>query len=85
MKSNSCIECKGRGWHVGECHPRETCGVCDGAGEIVAALDLDPGYVIGFDRGVGRDEGVFLRRFVCHGYAILAGHHCPDCGVRVPL
>lgn len=23
-----CAECKGRGWHVGECHPREECGAC---------------------------------------------------------
>lgn len=27
-----CTECDGRGWHVGECHPRETCGVCMGLG-----------------------------------------------------
>jgi hypothetical protein len=25
----ACTECKGRGWHVGECHPREACGACE--------------------------------------------------------
>lgn len=29
-----CPECRGRGWHVGDCHPQETCGVCDGAGKV---------------------------------------------------
>lgn len=29
-----CLECRGRGWHVGECHPRETCGACSGEGVI---------------------------------------------------
>lgn len=32
-----CIECGGGGWHVGECHPRETCGSCDGSGRATAA------------------------------------------------
>jgi hypothetical protein len=32
-----CVECKGRGWHPGDCHPRETCGVCDGSGFAPAA------------------------------------------------
>jgi hypothetical protein len=27
-----CPECKGRGWHPGDCHPREECGVCGGTG-----------------------------------------------------
>lgn len=27
-----CAECGGRGYHVGELHPRETCGVCAGLG-----------------------------------------------------
>lgn len=30
-----CRACKGRGWHVGECHPQETCGACDGEGMVV--------------------------------------------------
>jgi len=25
-----CKECNGKGWHHGDCHPRETCGVCNG-------------------------------------------------------
>lgn len=29
-----CPECRGRGWNVGECHPQETCGACDGAGKV---------------------------------------------------
>jgi hypothetical protein len=29
-----CPECLGRGWHVGECHPQETCGTCLG-GKVV--------------------------------------------------
>lgn len=29
-----CKECNSRGWHWGDCHPRETCGVCDGAGIV---------------------------------------------------
>lgn len=33
-----CPECKGRGWHMGDCHPRETCGVCDGTGRVAAKL-----------------------------------------------
>lgn len=24
----ACAECKGRGWHIGECHPQEECGAC---------------------------------------------------------
>lgn len=27
-----CASCAGRGWNSGECHPRETCGVCLGSG-----------------------------------------------------
>lgn len=27
-----CLECTGRGWHPGDCHPRETCAACDGTG-----------------------------------------------------
>jgi len=27
-----CQSCKGRGWHIGECHPREACGACVGTG-----------------------------------------------------
>lgn len=27
-----CSDCEGRGWHVGECHPQEVCGACDGKG-----------------------------------------------------
>lgn len=27
-----CRACNGRGWHVGECHPREECGACKGSG-----------------------------------------------------
>jgi hypothetical protein len=30
--SESCSECAGRGWHVGECHPREECAACEGLG-----------------------------------------------------
>ena len=29
-----CPYCKGRGWHHGDCHPQETCGVCNGHGRI---------------------------------------------------
>lgn len=35
-----CPECKGRGWHVGDCHPRETCGVCDGSGVLPVGATL---------------------------------------------
>lgn len=34
----ACSSCKGRGWHVGECHPREVCGDCDGNGRARALL-----------------------------------------------
>ena len=34
-----CPECKGRGWHVGECHPREACGICRGSGLVVRVGD----------------------------------------------
>ena len=27
-----CPSCKGRGWHIGECHPQEACGACVGTG-----------------------------------------------------
>lgn len=27
-----CKDCNGRGWHRGDCHPRETCGTCLGSG-----------------------------------------------------
>ena len=27
-----CSECNGRGWHIGECHPREQCGACGAKG-----------------------------------------------------
>jgi hypothetical protein len=27
-----CRECRGHGWNVGECHPREECGWCWGKG-----------------------------------------------------
>lgn len=27
-----CAECDGRGWHIGECYPREECGGCGGTG-----------------------------------------------------
>lgn len=29
-----CPTCEGRGWCVGECHPQEKCGRCDGAGTV---------------------------------------------------
>lgn len=29
-----CPDCKGRGWHVGECHPQEVCGTCGGNGAV---------------------------------------------------
>jgi hypothetical protein len=32
-----CPECKGRGWHPGDCHPREECGRCDGTGRCPPA------------------------------------------------
>lgn len=32
FKHIPCTACDGRGWHVGECHPQETCGACDGLG-----------------------------------------------------
>lgn len=35
-----CAECSGRGWHIGECHPRETCGVCCGSGLKMKAGDV---------------------------------------------
>lgn len=34
-RTMKCRECRGRGWHVGECHPQETCGVCDGSGAVL--------------------------------------------------
>lgn len=37
---DDCRECRGRGWHIGECHPRETCGVCDGTGKRPKVLTL---------------------------------------------
>ncbi len=30
--SAACTECGGRGWHPGDCHPHEVCGICDGFG-----------------------------------------------------
>lgn len=27
-----CPDCAGRGWYVGECHPQEKCGSCNGTG-----------------------------------------------------
>ena len=27
-----CAECNGKGWNVGDCHPRERCGFCLGLG-----------------------------------------------------
>ena len=30
--TDMCPECNGRGWHPGDCHPMETCGVCGGTG-----------------------------------------------------
>lgn len=30
--SKRCPECKGRGWHPGDCHPREECAKCEGTG-----------------------------------------------------
>ncbi len=27
-----CKDCDGRGWNVGECHPREVCDGCSGTG-----------------------------------------------------
>ncbi len=32
MSEPRCEECKGRGWHIGDCHPREECGACKGTG-----------------------------------------------------
>lgn len=29
-----CPWCQGRGWHHGECHPKEQCGGCDGNGRV---------------------------------------------------
>lgn len=46
-----CAECGGKGWHIGDCHPRETCGACNGAGvkqlgvedaRALLAVVLDP-------------------------------------------
>lgn len=34
-----CTECNGRGWHIGDCHPWETCGVCDGTGCLPRGSD----------------------------------------------
>jgi hypothetical protein len=31
-----CPHCGGRGWGVGECHPMEECGACDGTGRVLA-------------------------------------------------
>ncbi len=56
-----CEDCKGRGWYVGECHPREVCNFCDGLGMYpyaVAALLLQflrdvvlwySGFKLGYD------------------------------------
>lgn len=30
----ACPDCKGRGWHIGECHPQEECGTCLGSGRV---------------------------------------------------
>jgi hypothetical protein len=52
--ATACPECKGRGWHVGDCHPRETCGVCDGTGRAFAAKLPAPSPTVGSaDEGKG--------------------------------
>jgi hypothetical protein len=38
-----CLSCKGRGWHHGDCHPREVCGACDGTGYGPGVFMLHPG------------------------------------------
>ena len=38
LQRGPCPECKGRGWHVGDCHPRESCGVCSGTGVAPMAV-----------------------------------------------
>lgn len=35
----NCPECNGKGWHYGDCHPRETCGICNGEGAVVEVHD----------------------------------------------
>ncbi len=32
----ACKDCRGRGWYVGECHPQEKCGSCNGTGRTTA-------------------------------------------------
>ncbi len=34
-----CPDCSGRGWHVGECRPQETCGTCNGTGQYLKHRD----------------------------------------------
>lgn len=38
-KSGTCEECGSKGWHHGECHPSETCDICDGKGTMNTAGD----------------------------------------------
>jgi hypothetical protein len=39
LSTPKCPECEGRGWHIGECHPRETCGICNGSGLVLKVGD----------------------------------------------
>jgi DnaJ-class molecular chaperone len=41
LTPSKCDECKGRGWHHGDCHPAEICGICNGFGTIDAARHPD--------------------------------------------
>jgi hypothetical protein len=70
-----CVECKGRGWHPGDCHPRETCGVCDGSGFAPAAAPpTTPAGLPPCDCGA-RDPLV-THHVSCSGFRARAGP-CP--------
>lgn len=35
-----CNDCDGRGWNVGDCHPREECAKCAGTGDLLSGKAL---------------------------------------------
>jgi len=68
MTLAKCLECGGRGWHVGECHPRETCGVCEGSGTLSPERRefVRREYLVQYDLlKNGTDSGIDVRCRLC--------------------
>lgn len=69
-----CEVCGGKGWHIGECHPREECATCSGTGRALGppevARELGCEYPAsdlrlseGFPGTVGRWGGLYLIQY----------------------